>query len=54
MESHAPLGTIQMSSATRQLLEESFQCKSRGEIEVRSMGKVGTWLLEGTTDDSAR
>ena len=47
MEAHGVPGRIQMSSATRDLLDGDFVCEPRGLIEVKGMGPMETWFLVG-------
>ena len=47
MESHGIPGTIQLSNASRQLLDASYRLKARGAIDIKGMGEMETWLLEG-------
>jgi class 3 adenylate cyclase len=53
MESHGIPGTIQMSAASRQLLDGKYRLKPRGIIEVKGKGQMETWLLDGKHDDFA-
>ena len=47
MESHSLPGRIQLSDATRQRLDDSFQLESRGPIDVKGKGPLPTWFLNG-------
>ena len=40
-------GTIQISDDTRRLIEESFVCEPRGEIELKGRGALHTWYIVG-------
>lgn len=46
MESHAEIGTIQLTAATRAALGEDFVVVERGPIEVKGKGEVHAWRLE--------
>jgi guanylate cyclase len=45
MESGAPPGCIQVTPATRALIEERFVCEPRGTIEVKGKGPMDTYIL---------
>jgi class 3 adenylate cyclase len=45
MESHGLPGAIQLSDASRRLLDGKYQLRSRGRIEVKGKGEMETWLL---------
>lgn len=45
MESHGLPGAIQLSEASRRLLDGKYQLRSRGRIEVKGKGEMETWLL---------
>lgn len=47
LESHGTPGMIQISEATRLLIEDSFECEARGEIELKGRGNLPTWYLVG-------
>lgn len=47
MEAHGVPGRIQMSSATRDLLDGDFVCEPRGLIDIKGMGQMETWFLVG-------
>jgi adenylate cyclase len=47
MESHGLPGQIQITGATRTLLDGEFTCIERGVIDVKGKGPTRTWLLEG-------
>jgi adenylate cyclase len=46
LESHGLPGEIQVSGAVKGALCDSFVFEPRGEIEVKGVGKVATWLLK--------
>ena len=46
MESHSIPGKIQISEATRQLLDGKFTVEDRGVIEVKGKGSMQTYFLE--------
>jgi class 3 adenylate cyclase len=45
MESHGVPGEIQLSAASRRLLDGKYALRSRGTIEVKGKGAMETWLL---------
>jgi class 3 adenylate cyclase len=45
MESHGAPGAIQVSDATRTLVEEEFLLEPRGTIAVKGRGEMPTWFL---------
>ena len=47
MESHGTPGRIQITRATKELLEHEFLCEPRGAIEVKGKGKLEAWYLVG-------
>ena len=47
MESHGVPGAIQISEATRRLLDGKYATKARGTIEVKGKGLMATALLTG-------
>ncbi len=47
MESQGVPGKIQITGATRALVAEKFRCDPRGEIDVKGIGPVTTYFLEG-------
>jgi adenylate cyclase len=47
MESHGTSGRIQITRATKELLEDEFVCESRGTISLKGKGKTETWYLVG-------
>jgi len=53
MESHGLPGAIQISGASRRLLEGKYRLRSRGMIEVKGKGEMETWLIEGRLPDGA-
>jgi class 3 adenylate cyclase len=54
MEEHGTPGQIQITGATRELLEEEFDCRPRGTIQVKGRGEMETWYLVGARTDRAR
>jgi class 3 adenylate cyclase len=52
MESHGVPGAIQLSDASRRLLDGKFRLQHRGLIDVKGRGAMETWLLEGRRDDA--
>jgi guanylate cyclase len=53
MESHGTSGRIQITRATKELLEDEFECEPRGTILVKGKGEIETWYLVGRREDSA-
>mgnify|MGYP001474295868 CR=1 FL=1 len=49
MESQGVAGCLQLSKQTHALIGTNFPCKPRGKIDVKGLGPVETWLLEGVT-----
>jgi adenylate cyclase len=47
MESHGLPGQVQITEATRALLDGEFTCTERGVIDVKGKGPTRTWLLGG-------
>jgi adenylate cyclase len=47
MESHGTSGRIQITRATKELLENEFVCEPRGTIPLKGKGEVETWYLVG-------
>ena len=47
MESTAPAGTIQVSAATKARLGDAWDLEPRGQVEVKGLGTMETWLLRG-------
>ncbi len=45
MESNCPAGEINVSEATYKLVNKSFKCEYRGEVEVKNKGKMGMYLV---------
>lgn len=48
MEEHGVPGKIQLSAATRRLLDGEFVLESRGLVDVKGMGPMETWFLVGS------
>ena len=53
MESHGIPGTIQVSAASRQLLDGKYRLSHRGVIDVKGKGEMETWFLDGKLDEVA-
>jgi class 3 adenylate cyclase len=53
MESHGVPGAIQLSDASRRLLDGKFRLQHRGLIEIKGKGAMDTWLLDSQLDDVA-
>jgi class 3 adenylate cyclase len=47
MESHGTSGRIQITRATKDLLEDEFLCEPRGAIPVKGKGDIEAWYLVG-------
>ena len=46
MESNCPVGNVNISEATYRLLNQSFVCEYRGEVEVKNKGRMGMYLVK--------
>jgi guanylate cyclase len=53
MESHGTSGRIQITRATKELLEDEFVCEPRGTIPVKGKGEIEAWYLVGRRVDPA-
>jgi adenylate cyclase len=53
MESHGASGRIQITRATKELLEDDFVCEPRGTIPIKGKGEIETWYLVGRRASSA-
>jgi adenylate cyclase len=53
MESHGTPGHIQITKATRELLEEAFVIEPRGTVSVKGKGDMETWYLVGPRTNAA-
>jgi adenylate cyclase len=51
MESHGTTGRIQITRATKELLDGEFVCEPRGTIPVKGKGDIETWYLVGIHGD---
>jgi adenylate cyclase len=47
MESHGTSGRIQITPATKELLENAFVCEKRGVISLKGKAEMETWYLVG-------
>ena len=47
MESHGATGRIQITRATKDLLDDEFVCEPRGLIDVKGKGEMETWYVVG-------
>jgi adenylate cyclase len=45
MESHGASGRIQITRATKELLDDEFVCEPRGTIPIKGKGEIETWYL---------
>jgi adenylate cyclase len=53
MESHGTSGRIQITRATKDLLEDEFICEPRGTIPLKGKGETEAWYLVGRRMDTA-
>jgi len=51
MESHGVPGSIQISSATYDLIRDDYVCQSRGAVAVKGMGDTETYFLMARRSD---
>jgi adenylate cyclase len=51
MESHGTSGRIQITRATKELLDDEFFCEPRGTISLKGKGEMETWYLVGRRKD---
>ena len=51
MESHGTSGRIQITRATKELLDDEFVCEPRGMIAVKGKGELEAWYLVGRRVD---
>lgn len=54
MESHGVSGRIQITDSARKKLKEPFLIENRGPIEVKDMGKINTWFLNGRGNEPVK
>jgi adenylate cyclase len=47
MESHSEADTIQITSATYELVCDAFVCVPRGAIRVKGKGQMEVWQIVG-------
>jgi len=47
MESHGTSGRIQITRATKDLLDDEFVCEPRGTILIKGRGEMEAWYLVG-------
>jgi adenylate cyclase len=53
MESHGTSGRIQITRATKELLQGEFVCEPRGTIPVKGKGEIEAWYLVGRRPNPA-
>jgi adenylate cyclase len=53
MESHGTTGRIQITRATKELLEDEFVCEPRGTIPIKGKGEMEAWYLVRRRADAA-
>lgn len=51
MEPEGEPGRIQITQRMRDRLGEEFAATRRGRIEVKGLGEITTWFLEGAVED---
>jgi adenylate cyclase len=54
MESHGTSGRIQITRATKELLEDEFLCEPRGTVPVKGKGEMETWYVVGRRASPAK
>jgi adenylate cyclase len=54
MESHGTSGRIQITRATKELLEDEFVCEPRGTVPVKGKGEMETWYVVGRRASPAK
>ncbi|WP_050932170.1 adenylate/guanylate cyclase domain-containing protein [Aestuariivita boseongensis] len=47
MESHGEPGRIQVTTAAKEELEDTYEFEQRGTVEVKGIGALETWWLDG-------
>jgi guanylate cyclase len=47
MESHGEAGKVQISSDTYSLIQDEFECASRGALPIKGKGEMKTWFVVG-------
>jgi guanylate cyclase len=52
MESHGEAGKVQITAATRDLVQSEFICEPRGRVLVKGKGEMETWYLLGRRNGS--
>ena len=53
MESHGVPSRVQVTEATRILLDQLFRLEERGPVEIKGKGELRTWLLLGRSETAA-
>jgi adenylate cyclase len=53
MESHGTSGRIQITKATKELVEDEFVCEPRGTIPIKGKGEMEAWYLVGRRANAA-
>lgn len=53
LESHGVPDSIQVDRATRQRIAHRFECRYRGELDLKGFGRVETWFLDGLSEAPA-
>jgi class 3 adenylate cyclase len=54
MESHSEAGSNHITGEVYELVKNEFECKSRGEIQVKGKGTMTTYFLLGEKVRSVR
>jgi adenylate cyclase len=52
MESAGEAGKVNISGITYQLVKEKFRCNRRGKIEVKNMGKMEMYFVDGRINET--
>lgn len=50
LESRGVPNAIQIDRETRRKMGERFECRYRGELDLKGLGQVETWFLEGLSE----
>ena len=47
MEQYGETGRVNVSQTTYELIRDRFECSPRGAVEVKNLGEIRMWLVEG-------